>query len=63
MLLFLPSETNPHVKSFLEWQTVAPSNMQTHYVGTHHREMMDPESARDIADVIALQLEAVDLNS
>jgi thioesterase domain-containing protein/acyl carrier protein len=60
VLLFLPSETNPHVKSFLGWQTVAPSNLQTHYVGTHHREMMDPESARDIADVIALRLEAID---
>jgi thioesterase domain-containing protein/acyl carrier protein len=60
MLLFLPSETNPHVKSFLGWQTVATSNMQTHYVGTHHREMMDPQSARDIADAIALQLKAID---
>jgi amino acid adenylation domain-containing protein len=60
VLLFLPSESNPHVKSFLGWQTVAPSKLQTHYVGTHHREMMDPESARDIADAIALQLEAID---
>jgi hypothetical protein len=60
VLLFLPSELNPNVKSFLGWQTVAPSDLQTHYVGTHHREMMDPESARDIAGVIALRLEAID---
>jgi thioesterase domain-containing protein len=60
VLLFLPIETHPHVKSFLGWQTVGTSNLQTHYVGMHHREMMEPENARNIADVLALQLEAIE---
>jgi amino acid adenylation domain-containing protein len=59
-LLFLPSEPRPHVKPFLGWQTVGRSNLQTHYVGAYHRELMDPENAHDIAEVIALQLEAID---
>jgi amino acid adenylation domain-containing protein len=62
-LLFLPSEPRPKMKPFPEWRTVGLSNMQTHYVGAYHRELMEPENARDIAALIASQLEAIDHES
>jgi hypothetical protein len=59
-LLFLPTEPRPHVKPFLGWQTVGLSDLHTHYVGAYHRELMEPENARDIADAIVSQLDAAD---
>jgi amino acid adenylation domain-containing protein len=60
VLLFLPCEPRPHVKPFLGRQLVGPSNLQTHYVGLYHAELMEPENARNIADVITLRLEAIE---
>ena len=59
-LLFLASEPRPHAKPFLGRQPVGSCKSQTHYVGRYHNELMEPENARHIADVIALRLEAIE---
>lgn len=56
VLLLVASERPPHVDRQLEWQSVVPRNLHTHYIGGHHRDLLDDNNVRIIADAIRCQL-------
>jgi hypothetical protein len=56
ILLLLADERPPHVNFLPDWQTVASSNLLPHYVDSHHRNLLDKQNAKAIADAIVSNL-------
>jgi amino acid adenylation domain-containing protein len=56
VLLLLAAERPPHVNFLPDWQTVVSSNLLPHFVDSHHRNLLDKQNARAIADAIVSEL-------
>lgn len=56
VLLLLASGQPWHVDSLAHWRGLASGNLRLEYVQAYHRELMEPENARRIAQIIASQL-------
>jgi thioesterase domain-containing protein len=52
VLLVLASEHAPHRNFLPGWQAVVPHGLHTRYVDAHHRDLLDAQKVRDIADTI-----------
>jgi thioesterase domain-containing protein len=55
-LLLLASDHPPH-KDFLPgWRAVVPRDLHAQYVDGHHRDLLDPQNLRTVADAIVSHL-------
>lgn len=52
VLLVLASNRPPHHDFLPGWQAVVTEGLHTHYIPAHHRDLLEPEHARKIADAI-----------
>ena len=52
VLLVLASNRPPHRDFRPGWQAVVSEGLHTHYIPAHHRDLLDQEHARDIAETI-----------
>jgi thioesterase domain-containing protein/aryl carrier-like protein len=57
VLLVLASNRPPHHDFHSGWQGVVGDGLHTHYVQAHHRELLEPPHARNIADAITESIE------
>jgi len=55
-LLVLASDRPPHRDYLPGWQAIVPDNLKTQYVDGHHRDFLDAQNVRAIADAIISQL-------
>lgn len=55
-LLVLASDRPPHRNYLAGWQAIVPHNLHTQYVDGHHREFLNLQNVRAIADGILSQL-------
>jgi amino acid adenylation domain-containing protein len=52
VLLVLASERPPHMDFLPGWQAVISHNLHVRYVDGHHRDLLDPQNVRNVADAI-----------
>jgi amino acid adenylation domain-containing protein len=55
-LLVLASDRPPHRDYLPGWQAIVPHNLHIQYVDGHHRDFLNPQNLRAIADAITFQL-------
>ncbi|MGA9303873.1 MAG: hypothetical protein WBW31_00580, partial [Candidatus Sulfotelmatobacter sp.] len=51
-LLVLASDRPPHRNYLPGWQAIVPHNLHTQYVDGHHRDFLNVQNTRAIADAI-----------
>jgi thioesterase domain-containing protein len=51
-LVVLASDRPPHRDFLPGWQAVVPHNLHTQYVNGHHRDLLNAQNARTVADAI-----------
>ena len=57
-LLVLASDRPPHRNYLPGWQAIVPHSLHTQYVDGHHRDFLNPQNVRAIADAILSRLKS-----
>lgn len=61
VLLLLASERPPDQNFLIEWQGTVPEDLHSQYVDGHHRDLLDSENIKSVADAIRSQFPVISI--